>query len=53
LRQDTGILWENYLVAERMKYTAYNQQLLQSYFWRTYKQQEIDLVEQREGMLRF
>jgi predicted AAA+ superfamily ATPase len=42
LRQDTGQLWENYLLSERIKFHAYNQQLVNSYFWRTYDQQEIE-----------
>jgi predicted AAA+ superfamily ATPase len=51
LRQDTGQLWENYLLSERIKFHAYNQQLVNSYFWRTYDQQEIDLVEEQDGNL--
>ncbi len=51
-RQDTGELWENYLMSERMKYTAYTKMLVNRYFWRTYDQQEIDLVEEDGGMLR-
>jgi predicted AAA+ superfamily ATPase len=50
-RQDTGELWENYLMAERMKYNAYSKKLVQQYFWRTYDQQEIDLVEEGSGQL--
>ncbi|OFZ34153.1 MAG: ATPase [Bacteroidetes bacterium RIFCSPHIGHO2_02_FULL_44_7] len=50
-RQDSGELWENYLMAERMKYNAYSKNLAQRYFWRTYDQQEIDLVEEGSGKL--
>ena len=52
LRQDTGMLWENYLMAERIKFNAYNQQQVSAYFWRTYDQQEIDLVEENDGVLK-
>ncbi len=52
MRQDTGELWENYLMAERIKYNAYNKKLVNHYFWRTYDQQEIDLVEEEAGSLR-
>lgn len=45
LRTDMGLLWENYLIYERLKKNAYNEQHAQYYFWRTYDQQEIDLVE--------
>jgi len=51
LRNDTGILWENYMVSERIKYQSYNNLLSYNYFWRTYDQQEIDWVEDRGGKL--
>ena len=35
----------------RVKYRAYTGTLANHYFWRTYDQQEIDLVEEREGYL--
>jgi uncharacterized protein len=50
-RQDTGQLWENYCVSERMKQNHYNQITVNTYFWRTYDQQEIDLIEERDGKL--
>lgn len=50
-RNDIGTLWENYMVAERLKYQEYNRIASNNYFWRTYEQQEIDWVEEREGAL--
>ena len=50
-RNDVGELWENYLMAERMKFNAYTGNLTNSYFWRTYDQQEIDLIEESKGEL--
>jgi uncharacterized protein len=50
-RQDTGALWENYIIAERMKYLRYNNLNFGQYFWRTNQQQEIDLVEEQLGKL--
>jgi predicted AAA+ superfamily ATPase len=44
-RNDIGQLWENYLMAERLKKNKYNQTYTETYFWRTYDQQEIDCVE--------
>jgi uncharacterized protein len=44
-RNDIGELWENYLMAERLKKNKYNQTYAETYFWRTYDQQEIDCVE--------
>lgn len=51
LRNDVGSLWENYIIAERIKYQHYNNMLVNNYFWRTYDQQEIDWVEERSGQL--
>lgn len=44
-RTDVGALWENYVLAERMKYLRYNNLEVDQYFWRTVQQQEIDLIE--------
>ncbi|MCY4661276.1 MAG: ATP-binding protein [Acidobacteria bacterium] len=51
LRDDTGALWENYVVVERLKCNLYTGRRVESYFWRTYDRQEIDLVEERDGRL--
>ncbi len=51
LRNDVGELWENYIFSERIKYQHYRQMLVSNYFWRTYQQQEIDWIEEREGKL--
>lgn len=51
LRDDIGMLWENYIISERIKYQRYNKMLVNNYFWRTYDQQEIDWVEERGGNL--
>lgn len=49
LRNDQGVLWENYCFSERIKKTNYEKQDAQHYFWRTYDQQEIDLIESKNG----
>ncbi|HNW83304.1 MAG TPA: ATP-binding protein [bacterium] len=51
IRNDIGQLWENLMFIERLKRNSYKNVLLNSYFWRTWNQQEIDLVEEREGKL--
>ncbi len=51
LRNDVGELWENYLVMERLKRQEYLGQAANNYFWRTYRQQELDFVEERGGRL--
>lgn len=45
-RTDAGALWENYVIAERMKMLHYNDIDVKQYFWRTTQQQEIDLIEE-------
>ena len=51
LRDDHGQLWENYLVAERLKRQQYTRLHTNNYFWRTHTQQEIDWVEERGGQI--
>ena len=51
LRDDAGALWESYVLAERLKHNLYTGRLAESYFWRTYDRQEIDLVEEWGGRL--
>ncbi len=50
-RNDVGQLWENFLFMERLKYRNMKEIYANTYFWRTYDQQEIDLVEERDGKL--
>jgi hypothetical protein len=51
LRNDVGQLWENYIISERIKLQHYQGWLSNNYFWRTYDQQEIDWIEERDGNL--
>ncbi len=51
IRDDAGILWENYVLSERLKFNQYTGHLADSYFWRTYDHQEIDLIEEWGGQL--
>ena len=50
-RNDIGALWENYMISERLKYQEYRRISSNNYFWRTYEQQKIDWVEERDGSL--
>ena len=50
-RMDTGALWENFVVAERMKYNEYYSHWCNTYFWRTQEQKEIDYLEEYNGQL--
>jgi hypothetical protein len=51
IRNDVGQLWENFIIVERLKARTYNKIYANQYFWRTWKQNEIDLIEEREGQL--
>ena len=52
LRQDIGALWENFMISERVKLLAYHRINVNKYFWRTHAQQEIDYVEERNGIMK-
>jgi len=45
IRSDVGQLWESFVLSERLKRKYFNILPIKYYFWRTYDQQEIDLVE--------
>ncbi len=51
LRSDVGALWENFFIAERMKYLNNELKMVNTYFWRTHSQQEIDYLEESGGEL--
>jgi hypothetical protein len=50
-RTDTGALWENFIIAERLKRNSYNGSIAQYWFWRTQQQKEIDYLEEANGQL--
>ncbi len=50
-RMDNGALWENFCINERLKHNQIHQKLKNIYFWRTYDQAEIDLIEESNGTL--
>lgn len=49
VRLDVGGLWENFCISERLKYNHNNRRFVNTYFWRTYDQQEIDYIEEVDG----
>lgn len=51
IRDDVGELWENYIIIERLKKQEYKKIFSNNYYWRTYDKQEIDWVEERDGIL--
>lgn len=51
LRNDIGTLWENYIISERIKRNSYLKESVQHHFWRNYNQQEVDLIEIKNGKI--
>ncbi len=51
MRNDIGSMWENFIIAERLKYLSYNEIYASSYFWRTYTGAELDYIEEKDGVL--
>ena len=49
LRGDTGALFENFFISEKMKEKAYTGTLGDVYFWRSKTGQEVDFIESFEG----
>lgn len=52
LRTDKGALWENFLIAERIKIQTYHRLYANNYFWRNKQKQEVDFIEERNGKIR-
>ena len=52
LRNDTGALWENFLISERIKFIHNHRQQVNPYFWRTKQGSEIDYIETSGDRLR-
>lgn len=51
IRTDVGALWENFIVSEFKKQQYWAANTAPLYFWRTYSQEEIDLVKDEGGKL--
>jgi len=45
IRTDVGQLWESFVLSERIKRKHFHLLPVNHYFWRTYDQQEVDLIE--------
>ncbi|SDC49792.1 ATP-binding protein [Pedobacter soli] len=48
-RNDVGALFENYMIAERLKFLHQNQIEASCFFWRTTQQQEVDYIEKTKA----
>lgn len=50
MRNDIGALWENWMISELVKKRHYDRKFVNHYFWRTAQQQEIDYIEESDGI---
>ena len=50
LRNDTGQLWENFIMAELLKKDKNTKDFAHRWFWRTKQKQEIDLIHESDGI---
>jgi hypothetical protein len=51
LRNDSGGLWENFCIVERMKFNMNRRRFVNTWFWRTYDQKEVDYIEEEGGKI--
>ena len=50
--EELGHMWENFVIAERLKRNDYaGRTFVQHYFWRTQQKKEIDLIEIEDGVM--
>ena len=50
--EEIGHLWENFVIAERIKRNEYaGRTFVQHYFWRTQQRKEVDLIEIEDGVM--
>lgn len=52
LRNDIGALWENFVIAEKIKANHYKRNFYKYFFWRTHQKQEIDFIEEADVFLK-
>jgi len=50
LRDDIGILWENFIMAELLKKDKNTRNFARRWFWRTKQSQEVDLIHEADGV---
>lgn len=49
MREDRGALFENFMIAERLKYLQLQAKKRNLWFWRTHDGKEIDYIEEYDG----
>jgi predicted AAA+ superfamily ATPase len=51
MRSDQGMLFENFIISERMKMNSWRNLKIKPYFWRNYNQSEVDYIEEKNQTL--
>jgi predicted AAA+ superfamily ATPase len=51
LRNDVDALWKNWLIAERIKWNDFNNNVNTYYFWRTHTRLQMDFIEEKAGQI--
>lgn len=51
LRNDMDQLWQNYVIAERLKWLYIRNRKVESYFWKTHTRQQMDYMEVDKGQI--
>lgn len=51
MNEEAGMLWENFVISERMKVNSLREFIGTTWFWRTMQQKEIDYIEEENGVI--
>lgn len=51
MNEEAGMLWENFVISERMKMNSIREFFGTTWFWRTMQQKEIDYLEEENGVV--
>src|SRR5690554_4238083 len=50
-RNDWDALWENFVIAERIKYKRLRRARAAHFYWKTYNRQQVPLIEEEQGLI--
>jgi predicted AAA+ superfamily ATPase len=51
-RTDTGALFENFIISERLKMLSWSDVDAKGFFWRNYNKSEVDYIEQKRDLIK-
>jgi len=50
-RNDWDALWENFVIAERIKYKRRRRVRAAHFYWKTFNRQQVPLIEEKQGLI--